>query len=567
MITGDLLASVPLFRGLPASERESIAANAADLRLGTDEWVIHEGETPAFYVVLDGALSVFKFVGGLNQQINAYKPGDFFGEVPLLLGSPAIASVQATSPTRLVRLDSSVFHELVTRCAYLNGEILRTMAARVGSLQKLSVDSQGPSVTVVGRRQDPACHDLRDFLIRNHVAFRWVEPGEASNDRESAGVRLALSRSVATAPILCLPDGKQLATPTLRDAAAGVGLQTRPKQRRYDVAVIGGGPAGLAAAVYGASEGLTTLLIERVAAGGQAGTSSRIENYLGFPNGVSGDDLSVRARQQATRFGAELVVARRATAIHSAAAPDHSIVLDDGEAVSATSVVVATGVDWRRLSIPGIDGFLNRGVYYGAAASEAGAIRGRPVFLVGGGNSAGQAAMLFSNYAESVTLLVRGPALAASMSAYLIDQLATKSNISIETMSEVSGVEGTDCLESVTVANRETGTSTRRACAGLFVFIGARAETDWLPSSVIRDEWDYVCTGRDVIDLLAGDRARWPLDRDPFLLETSAPGIFAAGDVRHGSIKRVASGVGEGSMAIAFVHQYLAEKRAQPTAA
>jgi thioredoxin reductase (NADPH) len=342
-----------------------------------------------------------------------------------------------------------------------------------------------------------------------------------------------------------------------------VGLQTAPRHADYDLAVIGGGPAGLAAAVYGASEGLRTVLVERVAPGGQAGTSSRIENYLGFPSGVSGDELSVRARQQAARFGAELIVARHAQSVLTPAesrSSSYTLLLDGGDRVGAAAVVVATGVEWRRLAVPGMDALLNRGVYYGAAQTEAAAVRGQSVILVGGGNSAGQAAMLFSSYAERVTLLVRGPAVAASMSQYLIDQLGTKGNIRIETMSEVSAVEGNECLEFVTIRNHQRGTEERQACAGLFVFIGARPETHWLPASVIRDEWDYVCTGRDVMDLLAAGRgAEWPLERDPYLLETSAPGVFAVGDVRHGSIKRVAASVGEGSMAIAFVHQYLAE--------
>jgi thioredoxin reductase (NADPH) len=548
MITGEMLAAVPLFRALPASERESLAARAADVRLRADDWVLREGETPAFYVVIEGTLAVFKSVGGAEQQITTYRTGEFFGEVPLLLGSSAIASVRATEPTRLMRLDSEDFHELLTDCEVLNGEIMRTMATRVAAIQQISAGAPLASVTVVGRRLDPACHATRDFLVRNHVAFRWVEP-----DGEGA----------SHYPIVQLAGGEELTSPSFRELAAKVGLQTEPADVHYDLTVIGGGPAGLAAAVYGASEGLRTLLVERVAPGGQAGTSSRIENYLGFPTGISGDDLSLRARQQAVRFGADVVVARTASSIGGDSLSAYTIALDGGDRVTTSSVVLATGVDWRRLSVPGIDAFLNRGVYYGAAQTEALGVRGQSVYLVGGGNSAGQAAMLFANYADDVTLLVRGPALAASMSQYLIDQLATKSNIRIETMSEIAGVEGKDCLKSVTVANRRTGKSERRACAGLFVFIGARAEADWLPPSVIRDEWGYVCTGRDVMDLVAaGHATRWALERDPYLLETSVPGIFAAGDVRHGSIKRVAAGVGEGSMAIAFVHQFLAERAA-----
>jgi thioredoxin reductase (NADPH) len=366
-------------------------------------------------------------------------------------------------------------------------------------------------------------------------------------------------------PLVVLPDGRRLEAPSAREAADAIGLQTAPGAGQYDVIVIGGGPAGLAASVYGASEGLRTLAVERVACGGQAGTSSRIENYLGFPAGLSGDELSGRARQQALRFGAELLVARSATGIAAGSGSVdsdevHTVVLEDGTRVTARAIVLATGVQWRRLDIPGMERFAERGVYYGAAATEAQGLRGRTVHLIGGGNSAGQAALLFSSYAESVTMLVRGPSLAASMSQYLIDQLATKANVAIETETEVVQVDGGDRLESIDVTCGRPMERERRASDALFVFIGAHAETAWLPSDVIRDQWGYVCTGRDVVDLLRERTSTtWPRERDPFLLETSVPGIFAAGDVRHGSIKRVASGVGEGSMAIAFVHQYLAE--------
>jgi len=310
--------------------------------------------------------------------------------------------------------------------------------------------------------------------------------------------------------------------------------------------------------VYGASEGLCTVLIEREAPGGQAGTSSRIENYLGFPNGVSGEDLGSRALQQAQRFGAEIVVARHVIGLDAdPKSRVRAVQLDGGERVNARSVILTTGVTWRELEAPGCDTFLGRGVYYGAARTEAMTCRGQDVFLVGGGNSAGQAAMFFANYAQSVTLLVRGPSLAATMSRYLIDQLATKDNIRVQAEHRIMRVEGGDHVERVVIENRRSGEIRTEPAAAVFVFIGADASTAWLPDALIRDERGYVCTGRDVTDLVARHNGHWPLERDPFLLETSVPGIFAAGDVRHGSIKRVAAGVGEGSMAIAFVHQYL----------
>jgi len=340
-------------------------------------------------------------------------------------------------------------------------------------------------------------------------------------------------------------------------------LDTVPAQPSYDVIIIGAGPAGLAAAVYGASEGLCTLLIEREAPGGQAGTSSRIENYLGFPTGISGDDLGTRALQQATRFGVEIVVARDVVGIEADADGNAlSVLLDGGDRVETRSIVIATGVAWRELEVVGADSLVGRGIYYGAARTEALNTRGRDIFLIGGGNSAGQAAMFFANYARSVTILVRGPSLVATMSHYLIAQLESKTNVKIEVLSHVVGVEGSDHLEAIVIEDRRSGERRRQPTDALFVFIGADATTSWLPPAVICDKRGYVCTGRDVTDLVAQQNGSWPLERDPYLLETSVPGVFAVGDVRHGSIKRVASGVGEGSMAIAFIHQYFSERQA-----
>jgi thioredoxin reductase (NADPH) len=568
MITGELLTRIPLFAGLPDTERASLAARAADVRVRRDEWLIMEGQAPAFFALLEGHLSVFKSVAGHDRQITSYGPGEYFGEVPLLLGSPAIASLRATEPSRVARLDASDFHELITHCRVLNAEILKTMATRVGRLQQLAIEAPPPEATVIGHRLDFACHNMRDFLARNRVAFTWLDVDDPKFiERLAADSSLPKLDELAgtTLPILVLADGCRFDAPSFREAAEAVGLQTAPAHKMYDVIVVGSGPAGLAAAVYGASEGLRTVAVERIACGGQAGTSSRIENYLGFPAGLSGDELSGRARQQASRFGAELLVARSVVAIEtgnasSGANNPHAVVLEDGSRVNAKAIVLATGVQWRRLNVPGMERFADKGVYYGAAATEALGLRGRTVHLIGGGNSAGQAAMLFSSYAESVTMLVRGPSLAASMSQYLIDQLDAKANVTIETETEVVGVDGADSLETIDVTHGPARQRERRKSDALFVFIGAHAETSWLPDDVIRDQWGYVCTGRDVIDLLRDRTATsWPRERDPYLLETSVPGVFAAGDVRHGSIKRVASGVGEGSMAIAFVHQYLAE--------
>jgi thioredoxin reductase (NADPH) len=344
------------------------------------------------------------------------------------------------------------------------------------------------------------------------------------------------------------------ARPTISDAARLLGLQTKPKGGAYDVVIIGGGPAGLAAAVYGASEGLRTMVVEREAPGGQAGTSSRIENYLGFPNGVSGDELASRALQQARRLGAEILVTRSVCGIDSKSL---QITLDGDETVRARSIILATGVSWRRLAIEGFDRLIGKGIYYGAARSEASGTHGLNLHLIGGGNSAGQAALYFANHAHHVSLVVRGDTLEKSMSQYLIDQIRTKSNISVLLRSQVTAAFGETNLTEIGIQDTVTQAAARAPCGGLFVFIGADAETAWLPDAIKRDARGYVLTGDDVVK--AG---HWSEPRDPYLLETSIPGVFACGDVRLSPVKRVAAAVGEGSMAIALIHQFLAHRRA-----
>jgi len=562
MITPDLLKDVPLFTEVPATELATIAGRAADIRLHDGEWLIHEGEAPAFFILLSGRLAVSKSFGGIERVISEYEPGSFFGELPLLLGSPAIASLRATKASRVARLYDHDFRELIVACPRLNAELMRTMATRVGYLQQAVLETPVATVTIIGHRFDLACHDLRDFLARNRVLFRWHDP----RDPEARAGMPEVPQAGETYPVVVLPDGSRLITPTFRELAERLRLDTVPAQPSYDVIIIGAGPAGLAAAVYGASEGLCTLLIEREAPGGQAGTSSRIENYLGFPTGISGDDLGARALQQAKRFGVEIVVARDVVGIKADSdGKAVAVLLDGGDRVETRSIVIATGVAWRELEVVGADSLVGRGIYYGAARTEALNTRGRDIFLIGGGNSAGQAAMFFANYARSVTILVRGPSLVATMSHYLIAQLESKTNVKIEVLSQVVGVEGSDHLEAIVIEDRRSGERRRQPTDALFVFIGADAQTSWLPPAVICDKRGYVCTGRDVTDLVAQQNGSWPLERDPYLLETSVPGIFAVGDVRHGSIKRVASGVGEGSMAIAFIHQYFSERQAAAT--
>jgi thioredoxin reductase (NADPH) len=417
---------------------------------------------------------------------------------------------------------------------------------RIEGLQDLAAEASEPEVTVIGPQWDAACDTLRDFLHRNSVQFDSFAP-----DDPKAAIALGpAAASDSRYPIVRLKDGTVLMDPAKRDVAAAIGLSVAPKHDAYDVVIIGGGPAGMAAAVYAASEGLSAILIEREAPGGQAGTSSRIENYLGFPFGVSGGELATRALQQAKRLGAEIVVTR---CVRQLDAEYHTVVLDGDDVLRARSIILAPGVAWRRLDIASLERLRGCGVYYGAARGEARAVQGKDVYLIGGGNSAGQAAIAFSSHARSVTLLIRGDDPAKSMSHYLIEQLKTKSNVQIQTQSEVVDAYGDEHLEAIDILRHGTGERERHDAAALFVMIGADAETEWLPQSIARDARGYVLTGSAVLQC-----CRWPAERDPYLLETSVPGIFAVGDVRASSVKRVAAGVGEGSMAIAFVHQYLA---------
>jgi thioredoxin reductase (NADPH) len=416
---------------------------------------------------------------------------------------------------------------------------------------------QFEGVRVLGHRWSPASHNIKDFLARNHVPYQWLDIETAENDEEVRGLTELLSEEEKTAlPLVILPNGVRLLQPSLVDLAGNVGLKTKAAEAFYDLAIVGGGPAGLAAAVYGASEGLRTVMIEREAPGGQAGMSSRIENYLGFPSGLSGNDLARRAVVQARRFGVEILSAE-ATALRLDG-PYRFLKLADGSEISCHALLVATGVQWRKLNAPGVERLTGAGIYYGAAMTEAFSTKDEDVFIVGGANSAGQAAMYFSRYARRVFMLVRGPSLAASMSQYLITQLKQTSNIQIEFNSTVVEAHGEDHLEAISVKCTVTDEINTYPANSLFVMIGAAPNTEWLGDIVERDERGFILSGPMLIR--DGKRPKgWPTDRDPALLETNVPGIFVVGDVRYGSVKRVASGVGEGSVAISFVHQYLSK--------
>jgi thioredoxin reductase (NADPH) len=412
-------------------------------------------------------------------------------------------------------------------------------------------------IRVLGTRWSPRSYELRDFLARSHVPYQWIDVELSANDPETKLLLEALGPDATELPIVLFPDGAKLLNSAPAEVAQKVGFRTRAETSFYDLAIVGGGPAGLAAAVYGASEGLHTVIVEREAPGGQAGMSSRIENYLGFPSGLSGGDLARRAVVQARRFGVEILAPQ--TVVNMRTEGSYRIIkLADDSEISCHALMIATGVQWRRLEAPGIDRLQGAGVYYGGGTTEALSCKGEIVYVVGGANSAGQAAMNFSKYAERVVILVRGESLSSTMSQYLIDQIKETPNIQLWTHASVAEVHGDTHLEEVSVLCSDTNKVERVPASSMFIFIGALPRTDWLGETVERDDRGFILTGPDLMQ--GGERPKkWTLDRDPFLLETNVPGVFAVGDVRHGSVKRVASGVGEGSVAVQFIHQYLSK--------
>ena len=545
MFTVDEIAAIPLFSALEEKALEYLAGEVEDIHLTPGEYVAHEGEGRALAVVVEGKTELTKLVNGVEQVIGVRLPGELGGEIPMTLGTPLPASMRAIEPSRVLKVTVEVFHTLAAMAPEVSATVGAAALERMEMLRSATAQPREPAMFVIGPHLDPGVHGCDSFLHRNQIPYSHLDPDDP------AAVALTGGAGVVPAPypVVVLRDGTRLIAPTMRVVATVAGLTVAPGQPLYDVVVVGGGPAGLTAAVNGASEGLQTGLIESFAPGGQAGTSTRIENYTGFPYGVSGDELASRALQQAKRLGAEIVVTRRVESIDPA---ELTVKLDGGDVLRTRSIVLAMGVEWRRLAVDSVDRFVGSGIYYGAARSDAGLAQGNDVYLIGAGNSAGQAAIFFSSHARSVTLLVRGESLAASMSHYLIEQIATKANIRVETQSEVVAVHGDERLEEIEVIDRKTGTTSRRAATVLFVLIGAEAATDWLPSEIARDEHGFILTGTDAMK--AG---QWTADREPFALETSVPGIFAVGDIRSGSVKRVAAAVGEGGMAIAFVHRYL----------
>ncbi len=548
MVTAEEIGRVAVFADLEPAERDRLSRVVADITLVPGESAVHEGDARALFGVLEGRFEVIRSVDGVETVIGERRPGEVFGEVSIAFGMLHPGGFRAAEPSRVFRIELDDYHALVAAAPEVGERVGLLALNRMSGAKGLQARASAPvpfRAIVLGPRSDASCSELRRFLDRNQIRFRWLQP-DVPEDAEQWSGGLPAEGDY---PAIRVVNGKTVVRPQLRRVAELLGIATEPAAAEYDTVIVGAGPAGLAAAVYGASEGLRTIVVEREAPGGQAGTSSRIENYLGFPSGVSGDELASRALQQGRRLGAEILVTRSIVRID---APTRHVHLDGGDVLRAGTIILACGVSWRRLSTEGFDRLAGKGIFYGAARSEASNTHGLDIHVIGAGNSAGQAALFFSTHARSVTIVHRGDSLDKSMSRYLVDQLANRPNIRVLYRTEVSAAHGDTSLEAIDVVDNATGKTTRIDSGGLFIFIGADAETGWLPPEIALDGKGYVLTGSDV--RAAG---RWELDRDPYLLETSVPGVFACGDVRFSPVKRVAAAVGEGSMAIAFVHQYL----------
>jgi thioredoxin reductase (NADPH) len=559
VITPDDVTRITIFAELDEDDRAQLARAAADLTLAPGEFAAEQGSERALFGLIEGCIEAVQTVDGVERVVGRRDPGDIFGEVPITLGTVFPVGFRACEPSRVMRVGPRNYHSVAATAPDVAKEVGRLAAYRMsgpGGLQGLASDPVPPRAIVVGERTDAACTEVRHFLDRNQVVFEWLT-SETPNLEERWDGPGPLP-APEDQPAVRVIGGKMVIRPQLRRLAELLGLGTEPEAGSYDVVIVGAGPAGLAAGVYGSSEGLSTIVVERAAPGGQAGTSSRIENYLGFPAGVSGDELAGRALQQARRLGAEILVTRTISRID---ADRHQVHLDGGDVLHGRTIVLACGVSWRNLDIPGFGDLTGRGVFYGASPSDAAATHGHDVHVIGAGNSGGQAAMFFSNHARSVTIVCRGDSLEKSMSSYLIRQLATRANVTVRLRSEIVAAHGDGAIEEVEIVDHSSGTVEREASGGVYIFIGADAETSWLPPEIALDQRGFVLTGADV------PTAEWARERDPFLLETSVPGIFACGDVRSGPVKRVAAAVGEGSMAIAFIHQYLRDEQraAAPT--
>ena len=530
MVTADEVGRVAIFSALSPVDRDRLSRVAADVSLVPGEYAAQEGDERALFALLEGRIEAVKLVDGVDRVVGERRPGDIFGEVPLTLGTVFPVGFRAAEKSRVMRVEPHDYHAVAAVAPDIAREVGRLAAERMGGsrgLQGIAAAPPPPRAIVLGKRADAVCAELRHFLERNQITYRWLSP-DAPDAAEQWGGPLPDEGDCLAVRLV---GGKTVVRPQLRRLAELLGLGTEAAAAEYDTVVVGAGPSGLAAAVYGASEGLRTIVVEREAPGGQAGTSSRIENYLGFPSGVSGDELASRALQQARRLGAEILVTREITRIDPAT---HEVRLDGGDVLRARTVILACGVAWRHLSIEGFDRLAGKGIFYGAARSEAPNSHGLDIHIVGAGNSAGQAAMFFSAHARSVTILYRDEGLEKSMSRYLIDQIAARPNIRALPRTEVVAAHGDTALEGIDVLNNATGETTRPESGGLFIFIGADAQTAWLPPEIALDRHGYVLTGPDV-----AARGAWTLDRDPYLLEartkTLNTGVLAVRAWRSGS--------------------------------
>jgi thioredoxin reductase (NADPH) len=533
------------FPRLTEEQRARLRAVGQTRAVGPGEILFRDGDPGYdFFVVESGAVAIVEGYGHENRVIAVHGPHRFLGEISLIAGSPAYLSAVVRDAGEVLQVPAAALRKLLAEDEELSNLVLRAFMSR----RSILIDI-GAGVKVVGSRYSQDTRRVRTFLARNRMPYHWMD---LEDDEEAEALLRGIGVSACETPVVIGVE-QVLRNPSNADIASLLGFGSRgAAPPMCDLIIVGAGPAGLAAAVYGASEGLDTQVIDKVAFGGQASTSARIENYLGFPTGISGSELAERAIIQASRFGARMVVPAKAVALHAENA-HYAVELSDGSTVNGRTIIVATGAQYRKLDLPDLDRFEGLGVYYAATQAEGALCADDPVLIVGGGNSAGQAAMFLSQQAASCRLAIRGGDLSKSMSRYLIDELERREQVELMTYTEVVELKGSQSLEAVVVADARTGVRTELECRALFVFIGADPHTEWLRGHVAMDEHCFLLTGHDVQgeDLTA-------YSTEPFFLETSRPGIFAVGDVHSGSIKRVASAVGEGSMAVRLVHQRLA---------
>jgi len=547
MITLEFLRSLDVFEGTPEAQIVHLLPRIADARVGMGEYLVREGDAPSFFIILQGLFEMTKALGPMERVIATRAPGDFFGEFSLMLGCPSFAGLRASGDGRALKIEAVDFQALLQTSPALKERVRRRLHDRVETMFECAEAAPTAPIVLAGDRFDAATHEIRDFLVRHQIAFEFVEP----TDPAFLDVLPEAAGLLHKSPLVKICDGSLLFSPALRDLACYLGLQTQPHQFEYDVAIVGGGPAAIAAATYAASEGLRTLMIEREAPDSELS--------------IDRDDVgSAHSPPQAFNAGAEVLTTRDVKAIRPGHEV-HEIELDGGERVRTRSILLATGVRWRMLPIPEIDRFVGAGVYFGnAARAEASGAQGKEIYLVGASESAARAATFFAGYAARVTLVTRESALTALLNAQRLHELCAKGNVFFEFDSEIVGVHGNGRLQNVDIANCKTGETARRHAEALFVFAGGEPRTDWLPEQIARDERGYVLTG---FHMLFKTPELWPAPREPFLLETSVPGIFATGDVRARSVKRVAAEIGESSMAVAFIHEYLRETTSRETPA